>query len=87
MPTVYLGNTAPISSIVEGNDQAVTSVHAYEPNRLDNLTAVRSIWPTQSTNPPAWVECEDERLAEDLADVFSDENHTCSIGKPKGWGE
>ena len=85
MPIVYLGNTSPLGSFVEGDTTAVTTVHANEPNRLANVAAIKSLWPNHSDAPPAWVESEDTRLAEDIADLFSDETHTCDIGKPKVW--
>lgn len=82
MPIVYLGNTSPIGS---DHPTGITTIFANESNRLDSLTAVRNLWPTQSDEPPAWVEGEDERLIEDIADLFSDENHTCEIGRPEDW--
>lgn len=85
MPTVYLGNTSPTNN--DGDTYQVTTVHANEANRADNLAVIRSLWPYHAEKPVAWVESEDQRLAEDIADVFSDENHVCVVGRPENWGE
>ena len=87
MPLVSLGNTSPVGAIEEADSyEEVTTVQANGANRLENLQTIRNLWPFHSEAPPAWVESEDTRLAEDLADVFSDENHACKIGRPKGYG-
>lgn len=87
MATVYLGNTAPIGLSEGASQQQVTTIQANEADRLLNLTVIKGLWTTQSTEPPAWVESEDERLAADVADVFSNDDHTCVVGRPTKWGE
>jgi len=84
MPIVYLGNTSP--SNVEGDTYQVTTIYANEPNRLANLNAIKSLWPYHAEKPAAWVECDDQRLAEDIADIFTDGTNICQIGRPDEWG-
>jgi hypothetical protein len=51
-------------------------------SRAMNLAMVRSLWPMQSRQPPAWVEGTDDLLVELIADEFG-----CKVGRPKTWKE
>lgn len=52
------------------------------------LAHVRQLWPYHSdADGPEWVECDDAHFAESVARLFTNDNHTCQVGRPDGWQE
>lgn len=91
MATVLLGNTNPTSDAVDGN--AVTQfVTPDGTKRLEAVTSITKAYDEyHSVDPPEWVESDDERLAEDIAEHYTweadddREAHTCVVGRPSDW--
>lgn len=83
MPTVRLGNTAPVDTSQSGHGPLVTTVvfPAGEdlPTRMRTLTHVDGLWVCHSSSPAAWVESDDAELEEAIAQHFN-----CPIGQPTG---
>lgn len=84
MPTVRLGNTAPVDKgqLLDGN--RVTTVRIMDEKdtatRMRTLTHADGLWPAMSMRPAAWVECDDAELESALAEYFK-----CPIGKTTGY--
>ena len=55
---------------------------ADNPSRAMNLQMAARLWALHSDKPPAWVESDDNLLAELVADHFD-----CPVGRPKAWKE
>lgn len=90
---VRLGNSAPLGAEGDGGN-AVTYFQVPKSDSLDvALTTVRSVFGQyHSSDPPEWVECdEDALLAELIARAYtwdaddSRDKHTCKVGRPKSW--
>lgn len=47
---------------------------------------IQSLWTgVHSNDPPEWVESNDRRFAEVLAEFFTSVDHECWVGRPEGW--
>lgn len=94
MPTVTLGNVAPVDAqagITVGDEETET-VALPVPHAetlvvvdcalplVDQLREVDNVWRLHSTEPPAWVEGVDEVFVGALAQNFG-----CPVGKPADW--
>lgn len=95
MPTIVLGNTAPIEA-VKANDETDAVTRVARPdlgnqittfNVPDNigvgeaLQTVSSIFASHhSDNKPSWVESDDEVVAQVLSREFG-----CPVGRPNDW--
>jgi hypothetical protein len=97
MPSLVLGNTAPIEAIKvdEGSDEVVrhprpdlgNTTTVFSPAEHlglgQILTLVSSVYASHhSDDPPAWVESDDPGLADALAREFD-----CPVGRPDDWVE
>lgn len=82
MPVIYLGNTSPVGT--KGNQ--VTTVNSNELDEQSTLSVIANLWPNHSSQPPAWVDTNDQNLAEKISELFSSTDHKCKIGKPENWG-
>jgi hypothetical protein len=52
----------------------------------DVVAVVREAWPFHSdADGPEWVECDEESWARAIADEFTVGEHSCVVGRPKGW--
>lgn len=95
MPSVVLGNTAPIEPVkIDEASDAVTRVPRPDlgnqetiwripgDESLANVTRlVTEGWSSHHSDaPPAWVESDDPLVAEILSREFE-----CPIGRPKDW--
>jgi hypothetical protein len=101
MPTLYLGNTAPVEVVkTESGKKVSTKRHTLNVGNTvtevqfpdgwdlgDQLAALGDLWNYHSDDPPEWVESEDGLLAEVAARRFTNDDHTCEVGRPKGWKE
>ncbi|MGH3828239.1 MAG: hypothetical protein ACRDQX_13880 [Pseudonocardiaceae bacterium] len=61
--------------------QQVTTIHVPDVDshseRLRTITHDDGLWSRLSTEPPAWVQCDDPKLENALAAIFD-----CPIGQP-----
>lgn len=85
MPTVLLGNNAPLDRGERLKGTAVTTVQvpddATQAEVVAAITAGDGLWARHSEEAPAWVECaEDKDLADHLARVLD-----CPAKRPKTW--
>lgn len=94
MPTIFLGNIAPISKLtIPGTgqrvvvaeshiDQSTTVIHVPPDwpfdEALTNIT--KQTWPYMSSQPPVWVDGDDPGLVAALAASFG-----CPQGEPADW--
>ncbi len=71
-------------AIPDGDEHAVTEVRFADGMPLvDMLTAVTSpgtgVWDNHSDAHPVWVSSDNDRLAELLAEHYSNDEHTCEV--------
>lgn len=102
MPTLTLGNTAPVEVVKIEDGEDVREQRTARPDLGNTLTtvsfpdgwdlgeqlkAVGDLWPYHSDDPPEWVESDDALLAEVVARNFTSDEHSCRVGRPSGWRE
>jgi hypothetical protein len=86
LPTVYLGNVSPLDGgrLMRGpqTTQVVFMDNDDLATRMRTVTHVDGLWIRHSTQPPAWVQSDDEDLELALA-----EHYECPTGRPQDWHE
>lgn len=98
MPQIRLGNVSPVETYKpdEGSDEVKQRPLKVGGKRVGNrvvvmsinedveheLSTVRRLWDRESSEPPAWVEGDDDAFASRVAAMFN-----CEVGQPKGWKE
>lgn len=100
MATVFLGNTAPTttSKDVETGEvtrrpsdraKTITTVWVDPGSKLvDVLKSLTDSWDNHaSTDPPSWVESDNEALKLLIIENYSNEDHTVADGRPDDWDE
>jgi hypothetical protein len=87
MPTVLLGNTAPLDRGEPLDGPVITTISA--PDDASDIEVLKAIddpgdgcWPRHSSERPAWVESDVPDLAE-----FLGQHLGCRVGRPKGWAK
>lgn len=81
MPTVRFGNHAALDNGKSMDGEWVT-IHIASAadtlaEQMQTITHANGVWVRNSTEPPAWVECDDPELEAALAAHYG-----CSIGEP-----
>ena len=79
MPTVLLGNSAPLDlktkEPLDIGAETVTVIHVPEDDshdhRMRNITHEDGLWPRMSATPPTWIASDDAGLQEALARHFN----------------
>lgn len=96
MPTITLGNTAPVQAVKVDDTTAIkreprpdlgnTVTTFVVPDNVgvgEALQTVSSVFASHHSDAkPAWVESDDEVVAQALSREFG-----CPVGRPDGWGE
>lgn len=84
MPIVYLGNHSALDGGHPIPGTQTTSVVFMDEDDLDTrmrtLTHEDGVWVRHSTEPPAWVQSDDEELETAIAAYFN-----CPVGRPNDW--
>lgn len=88
MTLVLLGNVNPAS--LDG--PSITRVDVPEGRkRVEALREIVDLWTSiggahgTEDDRPEWVESSDEALAELLSEHWTDEHHSCDVGRPNDW--